>query len=52
MELLNDADIVEINKKVGEKGVVLNKANLEFVVYALSKNAPLEKKAGDCYTIS
>ena len=45
LELLTKEDIIEINKKVGEKGIVINDGNLEFAVHKLSRNAPLEKKA-------
>ena len=44
MELLTDKEIIEINKKVGEKGTVLNHANLEFAVHKLSKNTDLIRK--------
>ncbi|MDE1824254.1 MAG: Fic family protein, partial [Candidatus Micrarchaeota archaeon] len=35
----------EINRKVGEKGVVLNRANLEFTIEKANKKNDLIKKA-------
>ena len=40
MESLSSEDVVEINKKVGEKGTVMNHANLEFTL----QKADREKK--------
>ena len=45
MNLLTLEEVVEINKKVGEKGTVLNQANLEFAVHKLNKDNSLAKKA-------
>ena len=45
METLTKEDIIEINKKVGEKGKVINEANLEFALHKLSRNVSIEKKA-------
>lgn len=46
MELLTAEDIIEINKKIGEKGVVINEGNLDFTVQKVNKNKEsLIKKA-------
>jgi death-on-curing protein len=45
MESLTKEDIIEINKKVGEKGTVINDANLEFAIHKLGRNTVLGKKA-------
>lgn len=45
MKLLTLEEIIEINKKVGEKGTIINQANLEFAIGKLDKNNDLIKKA-------
>lgn len=45
MNLLTVEEIIGVNKKVGEKGTVINQGNLEFAVHKLSKNNDLIKKA-------
>ncbi len=45
MKLLEETDIIEINKKIGENGTVINEANLQFTINKLSKDSPLARKA-------
>jgi len=44
MKLLTAEEIIEINKKVGERGAVLNRANLEFTIQKVSKRKSLVAK--------
>ncbi len=45
MTSLTVEEIIEINKKVGEKGTLLNRGNLEFTVQKVDKAKGLAKKA-------
>ncbi len=45
MESLTAEDIIEINKKVGEKGIVINLGNLEFLIQKVNKIEKLTKRA-------
>ena len=45
MEQLTIEDIIAINKKVGEKGVIINKGNLEFTINKANKKDDLIKEA-------
>ncbi|MDE1854734.1 MAG: type II toxin-antitoxin system death-on-curing family toxin [Candidatus Micrarchaeota archaeon] len=45
MASLTVEEIVEINRKVGEKGTLINKGNLEFTVQKVEKAKELGRKA-------
>lgn len=45
MASLTIEEIMEINKKVGEKGTLINKGNLEFTIQKVDKSKELVKKA-------
>ncbi len=45
MESLTAEEIIEINKKVGEKGTVINRGNLEFIIQKANKIEKLGKRA-------
>ena len=45
MASLTIEDIIEINKKIGEKGTLINKGNLEFAVQKVDKAKELARRA-------
>jgi death-on-curing family protein len=45
MESLTANEIIEINKKVGEKGTLINEGNLEFIVEKINKTERLSRRA-------
>lgn len=45
MKFLTAEDVIEINKKIGEKGVVINEGNLDFTVQKVNKKEGLVNKA-------